>query len=83
MSINQLTRQQQIFLERAGLTELLEGRGKLTSASGLVYEGDFADDKKHGRGKLNDVDGAAYEGEFVDNYFHGLGKLTYGYGDIY
>jgi len=38
MSINQLTRQQQIFLERAGLTELLEGRGKLTGSGEIGAE---------------------------------------------
>ena len=41
----------------------MDGRGKLRSANGNVYEGDFKEGKRHGKGVLTYVDGDVYEDE--------------------
>ncbi|XP_035259059.1 MORN repeat-containing protein 2 isoform X1 [Anguilla anguilla] len=54
-----------------------EGLGTQTSANGLVYTGEWKDDKLNGRGRLELISGAVYEGEFKDNMFHGEGTYTF------
>ena len=41
---------------------LLKGHGKLSTADGRCYEGEFNDNKPHGTGKLTFADGSSYEG---------------------
>ncbi|KAJ8337740.1 hypothetical protein SKAU_G00367060 [Synaphobranchus kaupii] len=60
-----------------------EGLGTQTSANGLVYTGDWKDDKLNGKGRLEHVSGAVYEGEFKDNMFHGQGTYTFQSGSSY
>ncbi|XP_069012974.1 MORN repeat-containing protein 2 [Embiotoca jacksoni] len=53
------------------------GTGKHTSASGVVYSGEWNEDKMHGRGILQHPSGALYKGEFKDNMYHGTGIYTF------
>uniref|UniRef100_A0A672ZLI4 MORN repeat containing 2 n=1 Tax=Sphaeramia orbicularis TaxID=375764 RepID=A0A672ZLI4_9TELE len=59
------------------------GTGKHTSASGIIYTGEWQDDKMNGKGTLQHPSGAQYEGEFKDNMYHGTGKYTFPDGSIY
>ncbi|XP_076007682.1 MORN repeat-containing protein 2 isoform X2 [Genypterus blacodes] len=59
------------------------GTGKHTSASGIIYNGDWHEDKMHGRGTLHHPSGAVYEGEFQDNMYHGTGVYTFPDGTTY
>ena len=45
-------------------------------ASGAVYEGEWAADKRHGRGKFIHADGDKFESEFVDDQQHGEGRCV-------
>jgi len=45
-------------------------------ASGAVYEGEWAADKRHGRGKFNYADGDKFEGDFVEDQQHGEGRCA-------
>ena len=51
----------------------MNGRGKITLASGATYEGDFVDNKFCGRGRYSFSDGSMYKGEFSNSTFHGQG----------
>ncbi|XP_012728980.2 MORN repeat-containing protein 2 [Fundulus heteroclitus] len=59
------------------------GIGKHTSASGIVYTGDWHEDKMLGRGTLQFPSGARYEGEFKDNMYHGSGTYIFPDGSVY
>ncbi|XP_028256309.1 MORN repeat-containing protein 2 [Parambassis ranga] len=59
------------------------GTGKHTSAGGVIYTGDWHEDKMHGRGTLQHPCGATYEGEFRDNMYHGTGTYTFPDGSVY
>ena len=48
-------------------------KGRIISASGDYYIGEFLADKAHGFGKMTKVDGSTYEGEFKMNMHHGEG----------
>lgn len=54
------------------------GKATATYSNGDIYEGYFADGKRHGHGKYSYVTGEIYEGLFNDNLKHGIGKITYG-----
>ena len=43
--------------------EKRHGEGKMTSANGDVYDGDWREDKPHGMGKCTYNDGNIYKGE--------------------
>ncbi|KAJ8264227.1 hypothetical protein GJAV_G00146710 [Gymnothorax javanicus] len=60
-----------------------EGVGTQTSAKGLVYSGEWKDDKIHGRGRLEHASGAVYDGEFRDSMFEGQGTYTFQSGSKY
>ncbi|XP_061089227.1 MORN repeat-containing protein 2 [Conger conger] len=60
-----------------------DGVGTQTSANGLVYTGEWKDDKLNGRGRLEHVSGAVYEGEFRDSMFQGEGTYTFQSGSRY
>uniref|UniRef100_A0A8C6UKW9 MORN repeat containing 2 n=1 Tax=Neogobius melanostomus TaxID=47308 RepID=A0A8C6UKW9_9GOBI len=59
------------------------GTGKHTSASGVIYSGEWYDDKMNGTGTLQLPSGAHYEGDFKDGMFHGTGKYTFPNGSFY
>ncbi|KAF7658445.1 hypothetical protein LDENG_00012420 [Lucifuga dentata] len=59
------------------------GSGTHTSASGIIYTGEWHEDKMHGRGTLQHPSGAVYEGEFKDNMYHGTGTYTFPDGSSY
>ncbi|XP_067438337.1 MORN repeat-containing protein 2 isoform X2 [Thunnus thynnus] len=59
------------------------GFGKHTSASGVIYTGEWHEDKMHGRGTLQHPSKAKYEGEFKDNMYHGTGTYTFPDGSMY
>ena len=40
--------------------------GSYLQAGGVLYEGDWVDDKQHGHGKETWPDGAVYEGQFAN-----------------
>ena len=58
---------------RAGL---LQGKGKMTAASGDRYEGNYQDGKRDGRGTYTAIAGERYEGEFKDNKRLGRGASS-------
>ncbi|XP_066553350.1 MORN repeat-containing protein 2 isoform X2 [Amia ocellicauda] len=59
------------------------GYGKHTAANGVIYIGEWKDDKMNGKGKLDHPSGAVYEGDFTDNMFHGNGIYTFRNGSKY
>ncbi|XP_013855546.1 MORN repeat-containing protein 2 isoform X2 [Austrofundulus limnaeus] len=59
------------------------GTGKHTSSNGLVYIGEWCEDKMQGRGTLRHPSGARYEGEFRDNMFHGSGTYVFPDTSVY
>ncbi|XP_062912430.1 MORN repeat-containing protein 2 isoform X1 [Mobula hypostoma] len=64
------TRIDGIGLERNGF-------GIHTTPDGIIYTGQWKNDKMNGNGKLVHPSGATYEGEFKDNTFHGTGIYTW------
>ncbi|XP_077957896.1 MORN repeat-containing protein 2 isoform X4 [Gasterosteus aculeatus] len=59
------------------------GAGKHASAGGVIYTGEWLEDKMHGRGTMQHPSGALYEGEFKDNMYHGKGTYTFPDGSTY
>lgn len=60
-----------------------KGSGTQTSASGLTYTGEWANDKMNGRGTLTHPSGAIYSGLFSDNMYHGKGTYRFPDGTKY
>ena len=55
------------------------GPGKMTSASGDVYEGTFSNNKFYGKGVLKKKQsGKEYSGDWVNDMKHGQGVEVYG-----
>ncbi|XP_008399298.1 MORN repeat-containing protein 2 isoform X1 [Poecilia reticulata] len=59
------------------------GTGKHTSASGIIYTGEWQEDKMLGKGTLQFPSGAVYEGEFKGNAYNGFGTYTFPDGSMY
>uniref|UniRef100_A0A665WCY8 MORN repeat containing 2 n=1 Tax=Echeneis naucrates TaxID=173247 RepID=A0A665WCY8_ECHNA len=59
------------------------GVGKHTSANGIIYTGEWLEDRMHGQGTLRYPSGALYEGQFKDNTYHGTGTYTFPNGSSY
>ncbi|XP_072309602.1 MORN repeat-containing protein 2 [Eucyclogobius newberryi] len=59
------------------------GAGKHISSGGVVYVGEWREDKMNGKGTLQLPSGARYEGEFKDGELHGEGKYTFPGGSYY
>lgn len=59
------------------------GKGKLTFASGNIYEGDFRGDSMTGKGTLSYANGDKYVGDFVDGKKTGEGTYTWADGSVY
>ena len=54
-----------------------EGLGRLTRHDGEVYEGEWAEGRRHGRGmSLLEISGECYVGEWVDGVRQGAGSLA-------
>lgn len=51
------------------------GKGRLTDATGSVYEGEFVDGSEQGHGTLTYADGGSYEGAFLAGVFSGEGEM--------
>ena len=50
----------------------MEGRGKMTYASGNIYDGEWKDDKMDGRGKMTYASGTVYDREWKDGKQQGI-----------
>ncbi|XP_033845147.1 MORN repeat-containing protein 2 [Periophthalmus magnuspinnatus] len=59
------------------------GTGKHVSASGVVYSGEWNEDRINGKGTLQFPSGAHYEGEFKDGMFHNTGIYRFTDGSYY
>lgn len=57
--------------------------GTVTTADGVIYSGEFKDDKPQGKGNLFLSDGSSYVGNFDDGKFSGWGVFTYSQGGSY
>jgi hypothetical protein len=60
----------------------LNGFGTATTASGVVYQGEWRANKKHGQGTRTSADGSVYQGGWVQNARHGLGVMTDAHGHV-
>ena len=54
----------------------MNGKGKVTFSSGMVYEGDFKDCKFHGKGRTNFTNGCYYEGDYFQGKVDPLSCVT-------
>jgi hypothetical protein len=52
------------------------GHGIYVYNSGMMYEGEWKDGKRHGKGRLIYPDGTMYEGEWKDDRMDGFGIKT-------
>ena len=59
------------------------GHGRLESASGRFYKGDFFEGKRHGSGVEFGDDGHSYDGEWRSGVYHGHGHLKMACGKMY
>ncbi|XP_054840923.1 MORN repeat-containing protein 2 isoform X1 [Eublepharis macularius] len=59
------------------------GHGEHTTPNGIIYRGNWKNDKMNGLGRLEHPSGAVYEGEFKDNMFHGTGTYIFPNGAKY
>ncbi|KAJ1461502.1 hypothetical protein M885DRAFT_432434 [Pelagophyceae sp. CCMP2097] len=62
--------------EGTWLDDALHGPGKVTFATGAVYEGAFSQGRFAGEGSYSWPDGARYVGSWRDGKFHGKGCYT-------
>ncbi|RLN52171.1 hypothetical protein BBJ28_00012846 [Nothophytophthora sp. Chile5] len=60
---------------RLGADGAVHRRGRLKSATGDVYDGEWVDGKRHGQGVLTFGGGGNYTGEFARDLFEGFGVL--------
>jgi len=59
------------------------GKGVYISTSGMRYEGEWKDGKRHGQGTLTYPDGSRYTGEWKKDRMHGLGIKIYASDPLY
>ncbi|XP_053239506.1 MORN repeat-containing protein 2 isoform X1 [Podarcis raffonei] len=59
------------------------GHGVHTTPDGIIYQGNWKNDKMNGFGRLEHPSGAVYEGEFYNNMFHGTGTYIFTNGAKY
>lgn len=59
------------------------GHGRLSFASGDVYEGEFSDGTRQGSGTYTWKDGRSYTGHFEQNARAGTGTMSFPNGDYY
>lgn len=58
------------------------GRGRLSSED-MMYEGEFANGKRHGFGKQTSTNGTVYTGNWANGLYHGQGHLQCEDGTVY
>ena len=63
--------------QSCGLSGVREGKGKMTYASGDVYEGEFKNGYPDGKGVYRYSTGDKYEGEFKEGKMNGEGTVTF------
>ena len=52
----------------------MNGYGVYTWADGMIYEGEFKDDKKNGHGIFTWADGSKFKGQFFNGEIKGQGE---------
>lgn len=57
--------------------------GRVTTAKGQIYSGDYQNGKRTGKGTYSYPSGLRYEGDFINGLFDGYGTLTYSDGSKY
>lgn len=62
---------------------LQHGYGELYFSNGVIYRGNFVEDKYNGYGELYWPDGDIYKGSFVENQRTGEGEMLYSDGSKY
>lgn len=51
--------------------------------TGVIYQGEWVDDRREGYGRQIWKDGSVYEGDWRDNKANGEGRLIHSSGDVY
>ena len=54
-----------------------QGNGTLTCQDGVIYSGNWSNDKMNGQGSYTHPSGMKYEGEFVNGRFEGNGRYEW------
>ncbi|OAF66453.1 MORN repeat-containing protein 2 [Intoshia linei] len=62
---------------------LRHGQGLQTSASNVVYQGDWENDVMCGQGRMDFPSGDSYVGEFKENQFHDQGTYYWANGSFF
>ena len=65
------------YMHTADGAVVRSGFGKHISSQGLVYEGNWTENKMNGTGCVRFPSGASYEGDIVDNKMHGNGRYKF------
>ena len=64
-------------------TESKEGQGTLREPNGMVYTGNWRNNKRNGQGRQTFRDGGWYSGNWYNDKMEGYGEYHYANGDIY
>lgn len=64
-------------------TESKEGQGTLRELHGVVYSGNWKNNKRNGQGKQIYKDGSWYNGSWTNDKMDGYGEYHYSNGDVY
>lgn len=59
------------------------GRGVYKYGKGMLFDGEYVNNKKEGQGQMTYIDGGKYTGEWKANARHGFGTYIYPNGDSY
>ncbi|XP_053099108.1 MORN repeat-containing protein 2 isoform X4 [Hemicordylus capensis] len=59
------------------------GYGVHTTPDGIIYKGNWKNDKMNGLGRVEYPSGAVYEGDFKNNMLHGVGTYIFPNGAKY
>lgn len=76
------------------MNNLFHGKGKIINEKGVIYEGDWVNQKKDGFGKLvipregqnlfsKHLFYQEYTGQFKNDKMHGFGKMIFDDGTVY
>jgi hypothetical protein len=60
-----------------------QGQGVFTCSDGVIYSGNWSNDKMNGKGYFLHPSGSKYKGNFVDGKFDGSGSYTWPDGSSY
>lgn len=80
---NRLLQRDDVFEGERNEAGKFHGKGKMTFASGDIYEGDWANGEMNGQGTMTfaGIDGGSYVGEWHDGKFAGKGVLHFASGN--